>query len=132
MGKIIKLTGEFDAQKWVDEWIRTIKEYPSIPTDEGTMLGWFANAIMAGYDYAMRIRESEKQMNIYLIKRNDDVGYDEYDSAVVIAESPERALKIAKSIYGVLQWNGWKNWDVSVALVDTNKDGLLLSSYNAG
>jgi len=53
MKVINKLVGEFDAQKWVDEWMRTIKEYPSIPTDEGTMLGWFANAIMAGYDRAL-------------------------------------------------------------------------------
>jgi len=71
-------------------------------------------------------------MNIYLIKRNDDVGYDEYDSAVVIAETPDQALVIAKSIYGTSQWNGWKNWDVSVTLVDTSKAKLLLSSYNAG
>ena len=71
-------------------------------------------------------------MNIYLIKRNDDVGYDEYDSAVVIAETPYLALVIAKSVYGTSQWNGWKNWDVSVTLVDTSKAKLLLSSYNAG
>ena len=71
-------------------------------------------------------------MDVYLIKRNDNVGWDEYDSAVVIAESPEQALTIAKSIYGTSQWNGWKNWDVSVTLVDTNKARLLLSSYNAG
>jgi hypothetical protein len=32
--------------------MRITKENPSIPTDEGTMLGWFANAIMAGYDHA--------------------------------------------------------------------------------
>ena len=71
-------------------------------------------------------------MNIYLIKRNDAVGYDEYDSAVVIAETPDHALVIAKSIFGTSQWNGWKNWDVSVTLVDTSKARLLLSSYNAG
>ena len=56
-----KLAGEFDAQKWVDEWMRAIKEYPSMPTHRETMFGWFANAIMAGYDHAMRIRESESE-----------------------------------------------------------------------
>lgn len=48
----VRLQGEFDAAVWVDGWTATIAEHPSIPTDEGTMLGWFANAIMAGYDHA--------------------------------------------------------------------------------
>lgn len=39
-----------DAQIWVEHWLKTIQENPKIPTDEGTMLGWFANAIMTGYD----------------------------------------------------------------------------------
>ena len=41
-----------DAQVWAREWIKTIKDHPNIATDEETMLGWFANAIMAGYDTA--------------------------------------------------------------------------------
>ncbi len=44
----------FDAQIWTKEWLKTIKENPSIPTDEGTMISWFACAIMAGYDHARR------------------------------------------------------------------------------
>ncbi len=52
MSKDINLSGEFSAEVWVDEWMKTIKKKPSIPTDEGTMLSWFANAIMAGYDHA--------------------------------------------------------------------------------
>lgn len=42
-----------DARVWAKEWIKTIQEHPDIPTDEETMVGWFANAIMAGYDNAM-------------------------------------------------------------------------------
>lgn len=38
------------ATVWVEEWMKTIKRNPQIPYDEGTMIGWFANAIMAGYD----------------------------------------------------------------------------------
>ena len=56
----INLVGEFDAQVWVKEWLKTIKEHPSIPTDEGAMIGWFANAIMAGYDRAKS--ENDKQL----------------------------------------------------------------------
>jgi hypothetical protein len=44
------LTQTLDAQVWAKEWLKTIKKNPSIPTDEGTMISWFSNAIMAGYD----------------------------------------------------------------------------------
>ena len=42
-----------DAKVWVKEWAKTVMQNPSIPFDEGAMIGWFANAIMAGYDTAM-------------------------------------------------------------------------------
>ncbi len=45
---------ETDASIWAKEWAKVIKEHPEIPHDEGAMIGWFANAIMAGYDTAMR------------------------------------------------------------------------------
>lgn len=41
-----------DAAEWAKQWMQTIAAHPNIPTDEATMLGWFANAIMAGYDTA--------------------------------------------------------------------------------
>lgn len=41
-----------DAWAWAKEWIKTIKEHPEVPNDEACMIGWFANAIMAGYDTA--------------------------------------------------------------------------------
>lgn len=55
----VNLTDTFDANVWVEEWMKTIKKHPKIPTDEGAMLGWFANAIMAGYDAGRR--EDEEQ-----------------------------------------------------------------------
>jgi len=39
-----------DARAWADGWLRTLKEHPDIATDRDTMIGWFANSIMAGYD----------------------------------------------------------------------------------
>lgn len=42
----------FDGQTWAKEFIRHVKDRPEIATDEGTMIGWFANAIMVGYDRA--------------------------------------------------------------------------------
>lgn len=48
------LVGETDAQVWAKRWLEIIAENPTIPTDEGTMIGWFANAIMAGYEQGRR------------------------------------------------------------------------------
>jgi hypothetical protein len=51
------LIGEMDSRVWVDHWLATISENPSIPTDEGAMLSWFANALMAGYDNGRRYEQ---------------------------------------------------------------------------
>jgi hypothetical protein len=40
----------FDARDWARAFVATVHEQPGIPTDEETMLGWFANAIMRGWD----------------------------------------------------------------------------------
>jgi len=50
----VNFTQSTDAQIWAKEFISRIKDNPEIATDEGTMIGWFANAIMAGYDEARR------------------------------------------------------------------------------
>lgn len=47
-------TSTTNAVVWANEFISRIKDNPEIATDEGTMIGWFANAIMAGYDEARR------------------------------------------------------------------------------
>lgn len=44
-----KLIGETDARIWAQEFK---KLFPRI--DEGLMLGWFANAILAGLDHAKK------------------------------------------------------------------------------
>ena len=49
-----ELHQNIDARVWADEWLRVIAENPTIPTDRETMQGWFANAIMAGYDAGHR------------------------------------------------------------------------------
>jgi hypothetical protein len=40
----------FDARVWARQFVQMGKQNPSIATDEATMIGWFANAIMRGYD----------------------------------------------------------------------------------
>jgi hypothetical protein len=49
------LISNLDAQIWAKEFINTVKLHPEIATDKETMIGWFANAIMTGYDNALRI-----------------------------------------------------------------------------
>lgn len=49
--RVTALHGEFDAVKWA-EGFQAIVVNGGIPIDEGLMIGWFANAIMAGHDYA--------------------------------------------------------------------------------
>jgi len=45
-----KLIGNINAKEWAEEFVRIITKNPNIPFDEATMITWFANAIMAGYD----------------------------------------------------------------------------------
>ncbi len=48
----VELYKSFDARVWAQEFVRYVKENPSIATDEGTMTTWFASALMRGYDEA--------------------------------------------------------------------------------
>jgi hypothetical protein len=49
--KVSKLPQSFDARDWASEFVEIFtKLYPGVAIDEGWMLGWFANAIMCGYD----------------------------------------------------------------------------------
>lgn len=40
----------FDARDWARSFVASVREKPDLPTDEYTMVGWFANAIMRGWD----------------------------------------------------------------------------------
>jgi hypothetical protein len=51
-----ELASCFDAQVWAKEFCKI-----NTAIDEATMLGWFANAIMAGYDYAHREIKSKTE-----------------------------------------------------------------------
>lgn len=42
-----------DASIWARKFMKAVVADPGIATDMGTMIGWFGNAIMAGYDTAM-------------------------------------------------------------------------------
>lgn len=51
----VNLHSTTDARVWASEFMRIIvKSESPVIIDEGLMLGWFANAMMAGYDQAKR------------------------------------------------------------------------------
>lgn len=60
-----EFTQSFDAKDWAVAFVAHVKAKPSIAIDEDTMLGWFANAIMRGYDTAKS--ETEKQNHVEAI-----------------------------------------------------------------
>ncbi len=49
-GDLLRYMGT-DAQKWAAEFCKIARD-KGLDLDEGWMLGWFANAIMAGHDGA--------------------------------------------------------------------------------
>lgn len=44
------LITSFDAAVWAKRFVEVARNNPDIPTDEETMIAWFSNAIMTGYD----------------------------------------------------------------------------------
>lgn len=75
-------------------------------------------------------------MKIYLVERTDIVTYDEYDSFIVIAKSPKRALRIC---YEKTREQGWdcaifkkENTTIKILKPSGTKDKIILGSFNAG
>ena len=81
-------------------------------------------------------------MKIYLIERNGNTGYDEYDSAVVFAESEDKA-RMTHPMSGP-DWNGnisaYDSWvkpeDVTVTIlgvaISHELPSVICASFNAG
>jgi hypothetical protein len=49
-----EIVQSFDAREWAKDFVAHVKAHPGIPTDLETMTGWFANALMRGYDERSR------------------------------------------------------------------------------
>lgn len=77
-------------------------------------------------------------MKLWKISRNDRIGYDEYDSAVVAAWSEELARNIhpsdVESRNGTgIDWDAPKNLTVEyLGTTDRAIGGVILASFNAG
>lgn len=74
-------------------------------------------------------------MNIYLVSRTDDWGYDDYDEMVVIAGSAIQAKDLTM-IEHSRKYSGWvksKNLLEAKKIGTTDKDPqIVLESFNAG
>lgn len=56
----VELVGNMDARAWAEGFALTLRNNPELdPHDEEWMRGWFANAIMAGYDTAYNRLQAE-------------------------------------------------------------------------
>ena len=60
-------------------------------------------------------------MKIYLVKRTDEINWDEYDSWVVVAHNPREAKKMCGYLTVTVR---------EIKLGKTNK--IILGSFNAG
>jgi len=74
-------------------------------------------------------------MRIYLIRRTDTVGYDEYDAHVVYARNPKEVREMAKTKAGRYGEDS-EVWDTAkvtlVGAAPRRKPSIILSSFNAG
>ena len=78
-------------------------------------------------------------MNLYLLKQDENKGYETHDSCVVAASTEEIAKTITPSYIG--NWDEWSSWasspsNVSARLIgvaaENIEEGVVIASYNAG
>ncbi|KGN00331.1 hypothetical protein IRP63_05285 [Clostridium botulinum] len=62
-------------------------------------------------------------LNVYILERNDSFGYDEYVEQTIVAETEERAIKLASKEYG--EW-------IVTKKVNLDKEQVLTKDFNAG
>ena len=68
-------THSTDAQVWAKEFMKIWQNEPIDLLDEELMIGWFANAIMAGYDDA---RKKYEMVNLHeFLMRSMELQFDE-------------------------------------------------------
>lgn len=68
-------------------------------------------------------------MKIYLLTRKDRIGYDEYDSKVVVAKTAKRARDLANEEQGD-EGNVWINPKIVICKQVKMIEGIVLSSFN--
>mgnify|MGYP006922215986 CR=1 FL=1 len=76
------------------------------------------------------------EMKLYLVYRNDNIDYDEYESAIVVAESQEAVIEMLKAsleeTHGEGQEEMWGNFDVTIKEVSLEEPKIILKMICAG
>ena len=97
-----ELMGEFDAKIWAKEFIKVIKNNPDIIIDEDLMLGWFTNAIMAGYDRG-KMSEKVDEVQLYLLLQTKEAEFNILEESLDterVDKNKYLAQAIAKELKG--------------------------------
>lgn len=83
-------------------------------------------------DYLISNYPLEKKMNIYHLCSMKSVGYDMYDSVVVVAQNKKQAVAVAKTIGEDGQWHKDKLSKEGRYTEDCTEPFILIASFNAG
>lgn len=71
-------------------------------------------------------------MKIFHLYREDGAGWDEFDAKIIVAENEEKARKIANQNVGD-EGEVWEDSElVKCEVVNTEREGVVLASFNAG
>lgn len=81
-----KLPHSFDAWDWAEEFCEIVSKNPTIPHDKETMMGWFANAIMAGWDEMGRRKAKEDENRWIYVLTNWQTG----ETIALYSEEPTK------------------------------------------
>lgn len=109
-----KLIGEFDASVWAKEFILTIDEIlknkpeqtlEQLMKDEGWLLGWFANAIMTGYDTSRNETKKDQEVDIVTPALKAMVALLKSNDPSVQLDAATELLKYNLAIIGYSQCN---------------------------
>lgn len=83
-------------------------------------------------DYLINNYPLEKKMNIYHLSSMKTVGYDMYDSVVVVANSKKEAVEVAYEIGEEGQWHKDATSKEGKYTGHHTEPFILISSFNAG
>ena len=67
---------------------------------------------------------------IFKVERTDKIGYDEYDSCVILADNIEEVIELINS--DTISYNDQGRRTITEIDLNTVSSCLLVSSYNAG
>ena len=82
-------------------------------------------ALIFGEWVVVKCIQQEQNMNIYKVYRTDPIGWDEYDSAVVVAENEQQARDLCP-------FEASDTDIVKAEIVDDKIAGVVVSSFHAG